>query len=470
MRVRALVDQIEGGAGRNAGEVDDHVRPLGVGDRQRRQLHRLGQEPAVRTELPDRQRRRGRPGGRVGGDLERQEAGVAGVEDPQPVAARLDRQHRPGAPVDRHGVRHHGRTPDRRHVAVRIVRPGEGRRAGGRVALRTVDVERPVLDHQRDLVPPSVVATVVEPSVPVGSRAGQHPGRQVRRSAAQQVEAERADVVVEPGEAERVVVVPQRGGPLVVVVVEGGRPGRPAAAVRVLELVVEFVVAGPEAGEAGRDVPGRRQVPRLRVPVAVRGGVRAVQVGDERDRAGVPAGGTGEVRPVVPAVQPTARVGPVQRRVDRQQVLQVAALPVDELVDPGDPDRPVDPGLDGRRRAAERTGVARRPVAPDRGGRMVGRQDLLAELADRDHVLVEDPAHAGADHGHGRRDRQPVDVLVDVGRVERWHGRQRRRRCPPGRRHQQGGTTRGSDGKQLSSRDHSIPHSPEALDDGPQGM
>jgi hypothetical protein len=57
-----------------------------------------GQEPAIAADLPERHRRPGRPSSPgIGDELEEQEAGVTAVEEPQPVAARLDfqlRQHR----------------------------------------------------------------------------------------------------------------------------------------------------------------------------------------------------------------------------------------------------------------------------------------------------------------------------------------------------------------------------------------
>ena len=201
-------------------------------------------------------------------------------------------------------------------------------------------------------------------------------------------------------------------------VLEGGEAGPPrrrrslAAA-----LPCEEVVPGALGGVAGRDVVGRRQVPRLGVAVAlVADADRAVHVGDHRapgrcTRPGV----VGERRARVAAGRAARRVGPVQRRVDRQQVRQVVAVGVLQVVDPLHPHRRVPPAP--RWSATARCGCSRPlllgrrhgAVAPDRGRRAARGQDLLRELPHRDLVVVDLLAALGVDGaglGHHRRDQQ----------------------------------------------------------------
>ena len=175
-------------------------------------------------------------------------------------------------------------------VAVGDVGPGEAveERAAGRVEERAVGVEGAVLDRERDLV--------VLPSRRIAERrrrARQHagPGRS-RGTAAQEVEAGRPGVDVQPGHAQRVVVVPEGRRPLVVRVLEDGRPGRPRPAPTAPgELRPERVVA---RCRSVAKPPGmllrRRQVPGLGEAVALLGVCAAVQVGDDRHRAGVRPG------------------------------------------------------------------------------------------------------------------------------------------------------------------------------------
>ena len=153
--VRPLVDQEELGAFGQPGEVDEHVGALGRRQQQLAQGHRGGQEAPVGADLVEGQRRRDGPrGARVGRELEDQEARVAAVEEPEAVAARLDRQHRPGAAVDDHRVAEDLRVPDRRDVALGDVGAGEAVEDGAtrRIAERAVRGEGAVLDRERDLV------------------------------------------------------------------------------------------------------------------------------------------------------------------------------------------------------------------------------------------------------------------------------------------------------------------------------
>ena len=228
-------------------------------------------------------------------------------------------------------------------------------------------------------------------------------------------------------------MVPQRGGPLVVRVLEHGRAGLPGLALPGLGLLLELLVERAAGGVAGRDVVGRRQVPGLRIAVAVLGGVSSVHVRHDRHGPGVGH----PVHPVrVGAARAAGRVGPVQRLVDGEEVRQVVTALVHQAVDPLHAHRPVLLGLDRQGRVVERPALGDRPgvdhgaVAPH-GGRPDGvglrpahREDVLLELLDRDLVVV-DPLALGVDHlraRHGRRDHQGLLVLGDGRRVERAPG------------------------------------------------
>src|SRR6266511_508845 len=250
----------------------------------------------------------------------------------------------------------------------------------------------------------------------LGRRPGQHAVRQVGRAAAQQVHAEQAGVDVQPGQAQFVAVEPQRGGALVVAVVEDRAAGGPGDPVAGHGLRAEPLVEGADAGEAARDVARHRQVPRLGVPVVLLEGVRAVQVGDERYRSPVRAGGTGELGSHVPSGVAAGRVGPVQRGVDRQQVRAEVAAGRDELVGPAHPGGAVDAGLDGEGGGVEGGRIADPPVPEHRRGGQSGRQDPLVELAGGDLVQLYATGHPAA--RHGGQHEQWHDVLRDPGRVE----------------------------------------------------
>ena len=178
---------------------------------------------------------------------------------------------------------------------------------------RPVVVERAVLDRDRDLVVGLVGRELV--AFP-GRGAGQHGGRAeaavehglvAGRAATDDVEAGRAGVHVQPRHAQRVVVVPDRRGAVVVRVLEDGEAGTPGRAETGCRLAREEVVPCALGGVVGRDVRRRGQVPRLGVAVAlVADADGAVHVGHDRHRAGVRRGrpGFGEVgrvsRPSVP--------------------------------------------------------------------------------------------------------------------------------------------------------------------------
>ena len=252
------------------------------------------------------------------------------------------------------------------------------------------------------------------------SRAGERAADRVVRSAAQQVEAGGSGVDVRAGHPERVIVVPHRRRPLVVVVLEDRASRRPRLAEQPLSLAPEALVEGAGARESRRDVPGRRrQVPGLGVAVALLRGVPAVQVGDDRHRARV-RGGIGAVR--VRPRRTSRRVRPVQRLVDRKKMRQVVPVRVHELVDPLDAHRSPPARLDRERGVVEAAWVVDRAVAPDRRRLQTHalRQDVLPELPNGDLVVV-DALHGRRRGGarHRRRDHERRHVLRDAGRRER---------------------------------------------------
>jgi hypothetical protein len=155
----------------NVGEVDDHVRPLGETHEEavlvvRREIHRGGEEPAFVADLPHLD----------AGDtaeVEDQEARLAAVEEAEPVATLLDLEERPRVAVDHDHVAEELGVPDRRDVAVRDIRTGDPveELAAVRVKERAIDVERAVLDRDRDLS----VRLVGRELVPLARRrAGKH--------------------------------------------------------------------------------------------------------------------------------------------------------------------------------------------------------------------------------------------------------------------------------------------------------
>ena len=136
---------------RHVGEVDDQVGPLGQAHEQPvavvgGEVHRGGEEAALVADRPHLD----------AGDLvevEDEEPRLAAVEDPEPVAALLDGQERPGVAVDHDHVAEELGVPDRRDVGVGDVRAGDPVEEGPGVGVeqRPVGVERAVLDGDRDL-------------------------------------------------------------------------------------------------------------------------------------------------------------------------------------------------------------------------------------------------------------------------------------------------------------------------------
>ena len=120
-------------AQRHVGEVDDQVGPLGETHQQPvvvvgGEVDGGGEEAAFVADRPHLD----------AGDLvevEDEEAGLAAVEDPEPVAALFDVQEWPGVAVDDDHVAEELRVPDRREVGVGNVRAGDAVEEGAGVGV-----------------------------------------------------------------------------------------------------------------------------------------------------------------------------------------------------------------------------------------------------------------------------------------------------------------------------------------------
>jgi len=440
-------------AGRDPGEVDDQVGALGRDHQQPvavlgGEVDRGGQQAALVADLPH---------GHAGevAEVEDQEARLAAVEHPEAVAPAFDLLVGPGAAVHDERVSEELGIPDRWGVRVGDVGAGlvVEECAGVGVEQRAVRIERAILDRERN------VAAVARPGGAVlRCRAGQDgrlTGARVddlavaAGAAPQEEESGRAGVHVQPGHPERVVVVPDRRGPVLVRILGDGEARAPGDAEPARGPAGEEVVPRARAGVAA-EVGGRGQVPGLRVPVAlVADADRPVHVGDHRHgppvagvlrgrvevgirRGGGHVGAPGQVGLRVGALAAQlAGIRPVERRVHREEVRQVVAIGVHELVDPLDPDRGADLGVDGEGRSVEQPlqGLTLavsgdRPVAPHGGLRTARGQHLLVELPDGDLVVV-DVAPAGHDAArprHDGRNEQRSGELLDLGRIQRSAG------------------------------------------------
>ncbi len=161
------------GLPRHRGEVDDHLDPLGRPEQDLAAADRLGHQPAVGGDLDQR--------GAVG-ELQVVAAKAGDVEDPQPVAARLDPVVGHVGAVDEDG----------------LAEDAVGRRAlaGEGVDQLVAAVEGAIADHQRQ-VPLSARQRQRGVEVVVDD---EHPGQ--------------APPAVAGGAVEAVVVVPLEGGAL----------------------------------------------------------------------------------------------------------------------------------------------------------------------------------------------------------------------------------------------------------------
>ena len=214
---------------------------------------------------------------------------------------------------------------------------------------RAVGIEGAVLDRDRDLVIRLVGRELV---VLFGSRAGKH-SLQTRaavqhfvvsgRAAPDEIETGRARIDVQAGHPQRVVVVPEGRGAVLVRVLEGGPTGAPLGAEAVSRLGLEEIVPGAFRCETRGNIVRGRQIPRFGVAVAlVTDANGTVNVRHDRDRAGVlrvlrfgivevgqgDVGLSREIRSSIAARHTAGWVGPVQRRIDRQDVRQEVSVGV----------------------------------------------------------------------------------------------------------------------------------------------
>ena len=404
-----------------AGEVDDEVGPLGRREEQLRrvrigrvvELDRSVEQSAVGPDLPEGHGRgRGwRSRVRRVREVHGQKARVGGVEEAQPVAPRLDLEDGPAPPVHAHHVPEELGDPE--GVRLGVDGPAADVRVGVRAvvpAQLAVDVERPVLEDQLDLL---VARRQAERVVGL-------PGVEL---VAHQVEGGEAREDRDAGDPEHVVVKPQRRGRLGVRIPVDGR---------VLTRGGQGVEAAP-ANAVGRE-------PGLRHAVEPRRDLRPVQVDDSRHRAHV-----GLER--VPSVQ---GICPVEGLVDGEQLLYLGLVHTHrQVVDVGHRGRRPPPRLDRHARPG------RRPVgdlvAPDPGLLERRRKDLLLELR---HM------------GRERRRRDPLprkgaqrrDVLRDVV-ARQWCLRRLDGRKDP----------RGGDERLLAGDEGDRAHGRACLDELPPG-
>ncbi len=462
--VRTKVDQIDRGAIRQFAEVDDDIGALG----QRHEQLCLAVTAAVQVQGIHVDR--GRKESLFGADLpdlhiriielQPQEARAAAVQQAQAVQGGCDFQLRPGNPVHHHHVEERLRVPDRQHIRrhallvadernfqVSRFKPLEECPVTG-IEQLSVPVEGAVLDRDgylADRVPDRITGYVeCEHTLACGrSGPGQCPvpfAGSVRTlrgiahftvPAAQQPETGRAGIDVVAGHAQGMVVVPQGGCRLVIRI---GEIGIAHCAVVGTADVIEQPAA---RGVPRRQVVGRRQPPGLRVAVAFRSDMRTVYMGDDGHGTLVAVlVGSRAIGPGRPLPALLRRVRPVHRLVDRQQMIEVVAVLIHQVVDPAHVDRGIRCSLDGvgrvvelgigrRRDTACGCGIGRGAIAPYRGGGEpvvtpvdgipnAPWQDLLLELPYRDVVVVETRAIVV----HHRRDHQWCHVLRDTGWIQ----------------------------------------------------
>ena len=226
---------------------------------------------------------------------------------------------------------------------------------------------------------------------------------------------------VQPRHAQRVVVVPDGGGALAVGVGEfrgSWRPRRNPA----VGLLVEEVIPGALGGIAGRDVICGGQEPGFRITVAPVGDAfHAVYVSDDRYRPGVRPRCRRESGTTVAPCLSSRRVGPVQGRVDRQQMGEKVATGVNQLIAPGHGNRHAARGFERERRVVEGGRNSRRAVAPygRRGQRR--RQDLLRKLPYRYVVGVRPRRRHGGRYDQRRKKFRNRARIQRAARYRRGH-------------------------------------------------
>ena len=177
------------------------------------------------------------------------------------------------------------------------------------------------------------------------------------------------------------IVVPDRRRAVVIGILERGEARSPHLTIIGVRLSLEEVVPRALGRIACGDVGCRRQVPGLGVAVAlVADAYGAVDMRDDRDRTCVWTGSRLERRARVSIHRAARGVCPVQGLIHGQQVRQIIAIRVHQLVDPFDACGPVPLRFDGERggiedqpdRLARSPGWARSP-RPSSTGMPAGR-------------------------------------------------------------------------------------------------
>ena len=229
----------------------------------------------------------------------------------------------------------------------------------------------------------------------------------------------------------------------------------------------------PTVAKSGSMLRRDGEVPRLGVAVALVADTnRAVHVRHDRHRAGVRPGRAVERRSHVASRDAAGRVGPVQRRIDGQQVGQERRARIGriepQLVDPLHAHRPLPLGLDReRRRVVDQQALLGcrldRPVAPDGRGRLTGGQDLLRDLPHRDLVVVDGLAtglRIVAAFGMTGGTSSGVTNFGSDDRVERGPDRKGERAAPTEAREQEAACARDAELEEERAEKSSSPAPP----------
>lgn len=237
-------------------------------------------------------------------------------------------------------------------------------------------------------------------------------------------------------------MIPQRALGAGVRIVRSLRAGCPVDAELRLGLGAEELIPSPVRRIGGVEVARDREIPGFGVAIGfVTDPDCAMDMRHEGHRPGIegvlgpriaelPRRGITQAAEVGLGVGDRAAVtgaplgiGPVEGRVDGQQVTQITASVVHEFVAPRDADGGAVRGLDRHRRRMEGVAaLARRSVAPHCGERQRCRQHALLELPDGDVIDIDRalrPCALAAGAGHRGRDHERLDELGNARGVER---------------------------------------------------
>ena len=319
------VAQRDGGSERQLGEVDDEVGPLGR--RQQDVAHLQGRRQVTRPRCRSSTSAR-----LLVVEPEDQEPGVAAVQHPEPVAARLDLQERPGPSVHDHAVAEELRVPDGGDLALGHVRSRSSRRRRPACPGRTAS--RRSL-NERSWIASGISWCLVPGGSPSwGAGPGSTAGAPVPATVGLSAGSSLRSIQKPAGPAYTLSLVMPRVWSWYQSVegtwVFGYRLTRPDPVPHVSPAAAAFAAKKSNhvptvAYPLGMSV-GVGQEPGLRVAVApVRHVLHAVHVDADRHRPAVGAGGGGERRSAVASRDAAGRVGPVQRGIDRQQMRQEVA-------------------------------------------------------------------------------------------------------------------------------------------------